>query len=270
MIDGNPKLHNPNLDGDSFFWKAGPVGIFLSHGFTATTAEVRLLAEKLHGNEYTVAAPLLPGHGTQPEDLNHVHWRDWVRTGNETLQKLFRDCEQVFVAGVSMGGVLALYLASEEPLIAGVLLYAPAIHTNTSRMDLVKLYLSAPFITQVERKSLDCPDVWQGYPGLPIKGIIQFLRFQTSTINRLSHIHQPVLIFQGNHDSVVSPQARKIIMEGISSRIKEHHWLRKSSHAITLDVECSQAATLSIQFIEKVTEIYAVGTKESFGPEVFY
>ncbi|NJN99970.1 MAG: hypothetical protein HC875_40615 [Anaerolineales bacterium] len=44
----NSALHNPHLPGDAFFWAGGPVGVLLSHGWTATTAEVRLLARHLH------------------------------------------------------------------------------------------------------------------------------------------------------------------------------------------------------------------------------
>ena len=34
---------NPHMDGSSFFFPGGPVGILLIHGFTATTVEVRAL-----------------------------------------------------------------------------------------------------------------------------------------------------------------------------------------------------------------------------------
>jgi carboxylesterase len=226
----------------------------LSHGFTATTAEIRLVADQFHTQGYTVAAPLLPGHGTKPEDLNNVHWRDWVASGEESLQNLFGSCEQVWVAGTSMGGLLALYLASQNPKISGSLLYAPAIRTMMSKMDLLQLYLGAPLIKEIPRDSLDGSALWQGYPGLPLKGIIQFLRFQSATLKRLSHIHQPVLIFQGRHDLTVAPEAGEIIMDRVSSEIKEHHWMEKSSHAILLDEEYEEVATLCIEFIKKVNE----------------
>jgi len=258
-IDNNPNLHNPHLDGDSFFWKAGPVGILLSHGYTATTAEIRPLAEKFYEHGYTVFAPLLPGHGTKPEDLNRIHWKDWVRTGRESLQKLFDTCEQVLVAGESLGGVLALYLASIEPHVAGILLYAPAIRTPMSKLDYLKLYFGAPFLTQVGRASLDCPDVWQGYSGLPLKGIIQLLRFQSAVRQRLLNIHQPMLVFQGRKDATVGPEVGNIILEGISSEIKEHHWMEKSSHVIILDAELEQVAVASINFIEKITAPLQMG-----------
>ncbi|RPH38721.1 MAG: alpha/beta hydrolase, partial [Burkholderiales bacterium] len=76
-------LHNPHLEGETFLWEAGSVGVFLSHGYTATTAEVRLFAKRLHEKGYSVAAPLLAGHGTRPEDLNRVTWQDWVESGEK-------------------------------------------------------------------------------------------------------------------------------------------------------------------------------------------
>ena len=249
---GNPNLHNPHLEGQSFFWKAGPVGVFLSHGYTATSAEILPLAKRLHEKGYTVAAPLLPGHGTAPEDLNRVRWQDWVRCGEETCADLFRNCEHVFVAGESMGGVVALYLASQNPEIAGVLLYAPAVRLAMSLTDRVKLYLGAPFISQVNRESLDCADDWQGYPGLPLKGAIQLLRFGVATEARLANIRQPVLVFQGRLDTTVSPDVGDIILNGVSSTIKKHYWMENSHHAITLDQEQDQVADLTIEFIEQL------------------
>lgn len=253
-MEKNPNLHNPHLEGDSFFWRAGSVGVFLSHGYTATTAEIRPLAESFRDYGFTVSAPLLPGHGTRPEDLNSIHWQDWVNTGRESLELLFETCEQVFVAGESLGGVLALYLASIEPRVAGILLYAPAIRTVMSKLDYLKLYLGAPFVTQVDRDSLDCPDVWQGYPGLPLKGIFQLIRFQSIVRRRLTNIHQPVMVFQGRNDTTVAPEAGNIIFEGISSGHKEHHWMENSSHVIILDVELERVSGLSIQFIDKIAK----------------
>lgn len=249
----NLNLHNPHLDGDAFFWKASPLGILLSHGFTATTAEIRPLAEIFHAQGYTVAAPLLPGHGTKPEDLNKVSWRDWVAAGQKSLEKLFESCNQVWVAGESMGGVLALYLASQSPKVSGILLYAPAIRLRLSKMDLLKLYLGAPFVSEVPRDSLDGSDEWQGYAGLPLKGSLQLLRFQTATRKRLVQIQQPTLIFQGRKDFTVAPEAGEIILNGISSAVKEQHWMENSSHALVLDAEREEVARLSMGFIEKMT-----------------
>ncbi len=248
---GNPNLHNPHLDGDAFFWPGGQVGVFLSHGYTATAGEVRLLAEKLREKGYTIAAPLLPGHGTHPDDLNRVGWQDWVRAGQEMLDQLFQTCEQVIVGGESMGGVLALYLAAQNPQVKAVLLYAPALVLTTTPFDRLKLYLAAPFVSQMPRRGIDNSDKWQGYPNLPLKGVIQLLRFQAAALPLLPKIHQPVQIFQGRFDQTVAQEAGEIIMRGVSSKVKEHHWMEKSHHTILLDVELDDVTAKTLAFLER-------------------
>ena len=57
-------MQNAHLPGDDFYWAGNETGVLLIHGFTAITAEVRPMAQLLHREGYTVAAPLLPGHGS--------------------------------------------------------------------------------------------------------------------------------------------------------------------------------------------------------------
>ncbi len=247
----NPALHNPHLEGGPFFWEAGPVGVLLSHGYTATTAEVRLLAKLLHERGYTVAAPLLAGHGTQPADLNHVSWRDWVSSAEKTYEQLVTCCKQVFIGGQSMGGVVALQLASQHPEAAGVLLYAPAIKLTMTTLDKIKLYAGSLFVSEVARESLDGSDKWQGYPGLPLKGAIQLLQMQDAVRQRLPMIKQPVIVFQGRKDTTVDVTAGDIILQGVKSTLKEHHWMERSSHAIPIDCELDEVADLTAHFIER-------------------
>lgn len=246
---GNSNLHNPHLDGDSFFWRGGPTGILLFHGFTATTAEVRPLAEILHRRGYTVAGPLLPGHGTHPEDLNRTRWQAWAQAGQESLHHLVQTCETVWVGGESMGGVLALYLAAQNPQVKGILLYAPALVVNMTWLDRLKLYLGAPFLSHIERSKLDNPDKWQGYPSLPLRGVTQLLQFQKAVLPLLPQIHQPVLVFQGRFDETVAPQTGQVILNGISSPIKQLYWMEKSHHTILLDVEFEEVAARTLTFI---------------------
>ncbi len=250
----NPALHNPHLEGEPFFWEAGSVGVLLLHGYTATTAEVRLLGKNLHEKGYTVAAPLLAGHGTKPEDLNRVSWRDWVDSAEKTYAQLATHCKQIFIGGQSMGGVIALYLASQHPEAAGALLYAPAIKLTMSTLDKIKLYAGSLFLSEVPRDSLDGSDKWQGYPNLPLKGAIQLLQLQAATRPRLSQIKQPVIIFQGRKDKTVHPSAGDIILQGVSSTVKERHWMEQSTHAITIDCELDAVTELTLRFMEKLLQ----------------
>lgn len=246
-------LHNPHLEGETFLWEAGSVGVLLSHGYTATTAEVRLFAKRLHEKGYSVAGPLLAGHGTRPEDLNRVTWQDWVESGEKVYEQLKSRCEHVILGGESMGALVALALAAKHPEVRGVMLYAPAIKLTISTADKIKLVLGSPFVPFAKREAMDASDKWQGYdPELPTKGIVQLLRFQEAVIKVLPNVSQPILVFQGRKDTTVDASAGDIILRGARSTIKEHHWMEGSSHPILLDDELEAVTDLSLQFIERI------------------
>lgn len=245
-------LHNPDLDGDAFSLVGGTTGALLFHGFTATTAEIRPIASAFHDAGLTVLAPLLPGHGTRPEDLNAVHWQDWTVAAEAAYQDLAARCERVVVGGESMGAVIALGLAARHPEIAAVLCFAPAIKLDMSWLDVLKLRVSAPFIAQVPRAHLDGAEEWQGYPGLPLRGSVELLRLQKATLAALPAIHQPVVIFQGRNDTTIDPRAGEIIRAAVSSDVVEQHWMERSSHSVTLDAERDDIARLSLEFLSRV------------------
>jgi len=94
-------IRNPHPDGSPFLWEAGTIGVLLAHGFTATAAEVRPLATRLHAQDYSVAAPLLPGHYTHPDDLNRVKRQDWTRSVENAYSELKSLCKKVIVGGES-------------------------------------------------------------------------------------------------------------------------------------------------------------------------
>jgi len=246
-------LHNPDLDGDAFSLMGGTTGALLLHGFTATTAEIRPIAAAFNEAGLTVLAPLLPGHGTRPEDLNAVRWQDWTAAAEAAYQELAARCERVVVGGESMGAVLALGLAARHPEIIAVLCFAPAIKLNLSRLDRLKLRLAAPFVVQTPRASLDGADQWQGYPGLPLRGAVQLLRLQKNTLPSLTAVHQPVAIFQGRKDATIDPRAGEIIRAAVSSDVVEQHWMEHSSHAVTLDPERGDVARLSLEFLSRIS-----------------
>ena len=65
---------------------------------------MRPWGEFLLSKGYTVRVPLLPGHGTKPEDLNKVKWQEWPAKVQSELEELLKACDQVFICGLSMGG----------------------------------------------------------------------------------------------------------------------------------------------------------------------
>ncbi len=250
----NP-IKNAHLEGDSFFWEGGSVGVLLSHGYTATAAEVRPLAKLLHERGYTVSGPLLPGHGTTPQELNRCRWQDWAAAIEEAYQQLAQRCEHVFVGGESMGGLLILYLASHHPEIAGVMSYAAAFKIY-DRVGKKLVPLIHPFIPMKEPDNNEPPNAassrWQGYPVNPLRALNEMLKLQSVVGARLPKISQPILIMQGRFDTAVAVDAPRMIYEGVSSEDKRLHWLEASTHCLLLDQEWEKAAELTLDFIADV------------------
>ncbi len=246
---------NPHLDGSTFFNPAGKTGILLIHGFTATTVEVKPLAQFFHNAGFTVAGPLIPGHGTTPQDMNRQKWTDWVNAVEKAYQDLKNQCDRVYVAGESMGGLLTLYLASQHPEISGLLLYAPALIVDR----MWQPYLLSPFLKIIYKKgpAVDRPGClpWQGYHVYPLPALVQLGKLQQQVKKRLHLIHQPTLIFQGLLDTTINPVGSKIIYDSIKSSTKELVWKKESHHCVILDKDLSDVAHQSVAFVNQLEQI---------------
>jgi len=251
----SPLFRNPHLDGSSFSWDGGSTGILLCHGFTATTTEVRPLAQALHQHGYTVAGPLLPGHGTTPQDCNQHSWQDWYAAIEQNYLKLAAQCKRVVVGGESTGALLILRLAALHPEISAILCYAPAIRLKLNRGKILLLSLCAPFMTSIPKPPSNDDNLWKGYAVQPLKGAIQFRRLQKIIPPLLPQIHQPILILEGRLDPTVHPQSPQIVYDRVSSSIKELHWLENSTHCVILDKEWELAVRLTVDFLERVQDI---------------
>ncbi len=248
-----PYFQNPQLDGSAFFWNGKPVGILLIHGFTATTVEIRPLADHFHRAGFSVAAPLLPGHGTTAEDLNTKSWKEWVSAADQSYQLLKSTCQRVVVGGESMGGLISLYLASVHPDIAGLLLYSPALKVKKlRRTQFARFFL--PIMAKHHAGNTKEPLPWQGYTVYPVKAAYQLFRFQQFVAPCLRQVNQPALIMQGAKDRTIDPNSSKVIFDSIASTQKELVWQQNSGHCIVLDQEYEQVMAKSLAFVESILD----------------
>src|SRR5690606_14946115 len=92
----------------------------LVHGFTGTPYEVSYLGARLAQAGFTVRAPRLPGHGTSVADLDQTRWEDWAEAVERAADALRVRCRRVAVVGQSLGGLLALHLASHRKDVLAV------------------------------------------------------------------------------------------------------------------------------------------------------
>ena len=102
----------------------GRKGVLLLHGMTGAPGEMRLIARHLKRAGLGVAAPLLAGHGQDTAALLRSSWRDWLESARAAYRKLAAEVDEVYVAGICVGGALALALCAEFPRIKGAAVYS--------------------------------------------------------------------------------------------------------------------------------------------------
>ena len=230
MNNQPPLMKNAHLDGDAFLIEGNDIGVVLLHGFTATTAEVRLLADYLRGFGYTLAAPLLPGHGTQPAELNKTSWLDWYAAAEAAYLELRGKCTKVFVCGESMGALLALLVASRYPQVDGVIAVAPALQIRGIGLSRIMQY----FVKFRPKNQAEDNLPWKGYTVYPVRGLAQVAKLQIVVKKELGNITQPLLVFMGGKDASIHSESGKIIIDAVRSSEKELIYMPDSPHVMLL------------------------------------
>lgn len=232
---------HPWLDPSPFAFSSGETGVLLIHGFTGAPTEMRPLGEYLASHGYTVRGPLLPGHGTKAEDLNAVSWKDWAHVVEDNYRALRSHCQRVFVAGLSLGGLLALELASRHREAAGLILYAPALLVTERRLPLSVVFRHVRPL--IPKDGLGDADLWNAeahnriwcYDYQPVGGGAQVWFLQRQIRKTLQRVTQPTILFQGRRDRSVRADSPYFILGRLGSTETRLIWLEKSGHNLLVD-----------------------------------
>jgi carboxylesterase len=230
-------------------------GVLLVHGFTGTPMSMRPWGEHLAEAGFTVRCPLLPGHGTRWQDANASNHEQWTATVGEAFDALAAECDQVFVAGLSLGGTLAIRLAELRPDdLAGLMLVNPALLTQ--RLDAKLL----PFLARITpswapiASDIKKPGVVElAYPKLPTRAMMQVRTLWAATRADLAKVTTPVIVFHSAEDHVVEPINTRVLLDGISSTDTTEVVLQNSYHVATLDNDAPEIFGGSVKWMRKRT-----------------
>jgi carboxylesterase len=247
-ILGGDFLDNMNLElAKEFYYRGNSTGILLIHGFTGTPSEMRFLGEFLRDKGYTVKGILLKGHGTTPEDMKKCSYRDWIRGAVEGYKSLKQECDEVFAVGLSMGGLLSLYLARNYDIKGAVALSTPIrIHGRSAALDFVEKNFKTYVLRKPEKKDINIIS-YDKSPLISVHNLFKLIRYIKAN---LRYIQKPVLIMQSYRDRTVSPLSANIIYNSIGSKDKSIIYLHKSGHVMTCDNEKEQVFKEVYNFIK--------------------
>jgi carboxylesterase len=240
----------------------GQVGVLLCHGFTGATKAMVGWARHLEAAGFRVLVPRLPGHGTTWQECNQTAWTDWYACVDEAFAALRARCEQVFLAGLSMGGALSLRLAEQHgAAVSGLVLVNPVINISDPRVRALPVLRLLPSLGGIANDiAKPGVDEW-GYDRLPLRALHSQTFLWADVRRNLDRVDQPLLVYRSIQDHVADPSSVRLIRAGVRSRDQTYVELQRSYHVATLDYDADDIFDGSVAFFRRLTK-EADGTAE--------
>jgi carboxylesterase len=242
--------------------KTARIGCLVTHGFTGSPKEMRPLGEYLNRQGFTVCGMRLSGHATRPEDMIRSRWRDWLLSVEDGCN-LLRSCtDQVFLLGLSMGGILSLTAASIFPVHGVVAMSTP--------YDLPRIPLPLGVICMLSRFK---PTLSKGkppgggwfdqaayqqhvsYPKNPLRSGVELKLLINEMHAALPRISAPVLLIHSHDDDYVIKDSMQQIYARLTTPDKKMLWVEGGGHVITEEPTRERVFQAAADFIHKVSSL---------------
>ncbi len=229
-------------------------GVLLLHGYTATPQQMRGWAMAFAQAGFAVEVPLLPGHGTVPDDLVDTQWADYLHCADTAYRRLAEHHQRVFVGGLCMGANLAGWMALLHPkTTAGVFVIngtfksprggKPEIWEKLLKSG--RKFFSWPttpiFVNDPQAPALVSYDKIPIGPGFSVVEAYAQLR------QRLGEISCPVLVLTSQHEWQEAPEDSIPWLQETAGPA-QHIILERSNHVATLDYDKDIIETRSVEF----------------------
>ena len=239
-----------------FDFPEGDHGVLLIHGFTGSPAHMRLIGEGLREKGFAVRGILLPGHGDTPYALGITTWQDWLLACRQAAREMRETYRYFTVAGLSMGGCLALMIAGQMGADACVAIAAPMKTVNRFRAFAPAASKVRPMIYKRADGSRDTliREYDIGYDSYPTASVSQLSAVIRMAKRDLRLIRCPVMTIQSRQDKTVSPDSPDLILKGVSSPVMEQLWLDSAPHVCTISPEYGKIVGGMADFLKKWAE----------------
>jgi carboxylesterase len=226
--------------------------VLLLHGFTGSSADVRMLGRYLQKKGYTCHAPQYKGHGVPPEQLVVTgpddYWQD-VMAGYDHLKSL--GYEEIAVVGLSLGGVFSLKLGYTVPIKGIVPMCAP-MHINIEKMHEGVLSYAKEYKSREKKSAEQINEEMELYKDTPLKTLKSLQNLLKEVSSSIDLIYGPTLVVQSTKDEMINPEDANFIYKNVESVKKDIKWFENSPHVITLGPEKEQLHEDIYTFLESL------------------
>jgi len=239
---------------EPFSLGGGHVGVLMIHGFTGSPASMRPIGEWLAANGVAVEGVRLPGHGTNTDDLRTRRWAEWMGEAERGLDDIRARCRTVVVFAQSMGGSIALLLASSRPQeVDGLALANPYV------FDARLLVAPVGRLVLRDKKGVanDIAKPGQEENGddrMPLQAVVEMAALLRRARRALPSLRQPIVVFKSATDHVIPRSNAAKVLERIGSERTELVPCPRSYHVVTLDHDAPLVRERILSFARELDE----------------
>ena len=257
--------------------------VLLLHGLTGTPTEFAYIAHYMrHRGELSVECRRLVNHGQPLGVLARTDWEELLASARDHFraahERASRDGVPLVVGGLSLGAVLSLILAAENPDdVNGVIALSPTLfydgwnvpwaHCLIPLADYLPvkhfLYLRErpPYGIKDEALRRKVASAYEqsdlggnanvaelGYAHFPLRLFCEMRHLIALCRRSLPHVLAPLLLLQAEEDDLTSPRNAHYILDHVHSHRTELVMLSNSYHVITADLDHVKVAASMAQF----------------------
>jgi len=241
------EIHNHNQICGEIYHPGNRIGVLLVHSLSATPHKLEFLSKALSRANFTVLAPCLSGHGTDPANLMETHCSLWLEEVRVSITRLKAICEKVYIIGDSLGGGLGMVASLSNP-VDGIITMSTPIFYRRHKIWNIVFKTAGRFMEYYVKKDSS----YKSYEKVPMKIIKEAYDFTKGEVAQaVSKVNAPVLVIQGKKDRIVHPRSAQYIYDHISGNKKELIWVEDGEHSLATGREKEKIFEEIINFINR-------------------
>lgn len=216
----------------------GRISALCLHGLTGTPYEMRPVAKELVQRGVRCVGPVMAGHGQTALQLAKTPYRAWIELARDALAKLRADSEHVFVAGMSMGGLVTLALAAENLADAVAVIGTPLRFGASIRLGIPLVKYIVPYRNNAGGSDIQNEAARSRHPSLdaiPLASVHELIKMQRVVRPRLQKITAPIFVGHGALDRTANPRDARLIFGEVNASERVLHICDRSGHVVSVD-----------------------------------